>query len=77
MKARSGFALVLAFALGFASSGAAQETRGSIEGTIKDTSGAVLPGANVEARSPSLSAVATTTTDLTGAYRFPRLPPGV
>ena len=55
----------------------AQETRGSIEGTVKDTSGAVLPGVNVEARSPSLSAVASTTTDQTGVYRFPRLPPGV
>jgi hypothetical protein len=38
--------------------GLAQETRGSIEGVIKDTSGAVLPGVTVEARGPALSASA-------------------
>ncbi len=29
---------------------AAQEQRGTIEGTVKDASGAVLPGATVEAK---------------------------
>jgi hypothetical protein len=37
--------------------GLAQETRGSIEGVIKDTSGAVLPGVTVEARGPALVGV--------------------
>jgi hypothetical protein len=54
----------------------AQETRGSIEGVIKDTSGAVLPGVTVEARSPALVGVQSTVSDATGAYRFPSLPPG-
>jgi outer membrane receptor protein involved in Fe transport len=56
---------------------AAQETRGSIEGVVKDTSGAVLPGATVEARSPSLVGVATATSDGSGVYRFPALAPGI
>ena len=55
----------------------AQETRGSIEGVVKDASGAVLPGATVEARSPALVGVSTTVSDAAGLYRFPALPPGV
>ena len=55
----------------------AQETRGSIEGAVKDASGAVLPGATVEARSPSLVGVQATTSDANGIYRFPALAPGV
>jgi len=53
------------------------ETRGSIEGVVKDTSGAVLPGVTVEARSPALVGVSTATTDAQGIYRFPALAPGV
>jgi hypothetical protein len=56
---------------------AAQETRGSIEGIVKDTSGAVLPGVTVEARSPALVGVSTAITDAQGIYRFPALAPGV
>ena len=33
---------------------AAQEQKGAIDGTVKDSSGAVLPGVTVEATSPSL-----------------------
>ena len=36
---------------------AAQEQRGSIEGIVKDSSGAVLPGVTVEARSPAMVGV--------------------
>src|SRR6266498_4934119 len=46
----------------------AQEQRGSIQGVVKDNSGAVLPGATVEARS-NAGAVASTTTDANGVYR--------
>ncbi len=67
-------ALVL---LSMASAVAAQETRGSIEGVVKDTSGAVLPGVTVEARSPALVGVSTAVTDTTGTYRFPSLAPGI
>jgi outer membrane receptor protein involved in Fe transport len=60
-----------------ASVATAQETRGSIEGVVKDASGAILPGATVEARSPALVGVATAISDAAGAYRFPALPPGI
>jgi len=60
-----------------ATGAAAQETRGSIEGIVKDSSGAVLPGVTVEAHSPNLVGVATATTDSAGVYRFLALAPGV
>ena len=53
----------------------AQETRGAIEGVVRDPTGAVLPGVAVEARNRS-GATATAVTDAQGAYRFPALPVG-
>ena len=53
-----------------------QEQRASIEGTIRDSSGGVLPGVTVEARSPSLAGVESTVSDSAGTYRFPALRPG-
>jgi hypothetical protein len=55
----------------------AQEQSGSIQGLVKDSSGAVLPGVTIEARSLSLVGVATAVSDGEGGYRFPALPPGV
>src|SRR4051794_26319527 len=69
------FAALLAMTL-FAWPAAAQEQRGSIEGIVKDSSGAVLPGATVEARSAG-SGVLTATSDATGNFRFPSVLPGV
>jgi len=54
----------------------AQEQTGAIQGIVKDASGAILPGATVEARSPRVVGVSTTVTDAQGRYRFPALPPG-
>ena len=54
----------------------AQEQTGAIQGTVKDSSGAVLPGVTVEARSASAPGVATAVTDAQGVYRFPALPSG-
>src|SRR4051812_49816830 len=54
----------------------AQEQRGSIEGVVKDSSGGALPGVVIEARSPAMVGVQSTTSDGVGAYRFPALPPG-
>ena len=49
----------------------------SITGTVKDTSGAVLPGVTVEASSPALiEKVRTVVTDGTGQYRVVDLRPG-
>lgn len=54
----------------------AQEQRGAIEGVVKDSSGAVLPGVTVEATNVAVGAVVSTVTNETGVYRFPSLLPG-
>jgi hypothetical protein len=54
----------------------AQEQRGSIEGLVKDSQGAVLPGANVVVKGPALPAGTTTVSDASGYFRFPGLPTG-
>ena len=69
--------LALVLVVGLAGTAFAQEQAGSIQGVVKDASGAVLPGATVEARSPRVVGVSTTVTDAQGKYRFPGLPPGV
>jgi hypothetical protein len=49
----------------------------SIAGSTRDTSGAALPGATVEAASPALiEKVRTAVTDDRGVYRIVNLPPG-
>jgi hypothetical protein len=55
----------------------AQEQGGSIQGVVKDSSGGVLPGVTIEARSPSVVGVSMAVTDSRGEYRFPALPSGV
>ena len=51
---------------------------GTVAGSARDASGAVLPGVNVEVSSPALiERVRTATTDGTGLYRIVNLPPGV
>lgn len=67
---------IVGFVLPVASPAAAQEQRGNIEGTVKDNTGAVLPGATVETTSPSLIGVRSTVSDANGQYRFASLPPG-
>src|SRR5690349_14664806 len=50
----------------------------SLAGTVRDASGAVLPGVTVEAASPALiEKVRTATTDGTGTYRIENLTPGL
>jgi hypothetical protein len=49
----------------------------SLAGTVRDTSGAVLPGVTVEASSPALiEKVRTAVTDGNGQYQITNLPPG-
>ncbi|MGH9852627.1 MAG: carboxypeptidase regulatory-like domain-containing protein, partial [Blastocatellia bacterium] len=55
----------------------AQENTGSIQGIVKDTAGAAIPGAKVTASSPALVRSIDATSDKEGFYRFPRLPVGV
>ncbi len=59
----------------FAAPAAAQEQVGAIVGVVTDSSGAVLPGATVEAVSAGGVRLLATTGE-TGEYRFPRVPPG-
>lgn len=66
---------VLLVALSLAVPAFAQEQRGSIEGIVRDASGAVLPGATVEASS-TVGTPLSTVTDAVGVYRFPSLAPG-
>src|SRR5262245_9683596 len=57
--------------------GASVATAQSLAGTVRDTSGGVLPGVTVEASSPALiTKVRTGATDDTGTYRIPARPPG-
>lgn len=53
-----------------------QESTGSIQGTVKDTTDAVIPGAKVTATSPSLIRPMEATTDNGGNYRFLTVPVG-
>ncbi|HKQ75524.1 MAG TPA: TonB-dependent receptor [Blastocatellia bacterium] len=54
-----------------------QENTGAIRGTIKDSSGAAIPGAKITASSPALVRSIDVTSDKEGGYRFPKLPAGV
>src|SRR5688572_18500828 len=74
---------MLALAFCFSLTAIAQETTGTIEGTITDPAGAVVPGVEVTIASSSAtgdtSSVGfrrTTTTDSNGFYRVQQVPPG-
>jgi len=54
----------------------AQRQTGSIFGTIYDNQGNPLPGVSVTVSGPSLIGEMTYTTDVSGVFRFPALPPG-
>ncbi|MGO4885977.1 MAG: carboxypeptidase regulatory-like domain-containing protein [Bryobacteraceae bacterium] len=51
-------------------------TTGDVVGTIKDTTGAVVPGAEVTLKSIDFGDTRTVTSDATGAFRFTFLKPG-
>ncbi len=71
------FALVAIALLVVPSMFAQVERTVTIQGTVKDPSGAVVSGATVELTSPAIIAgKATVTTDSSGYYRFPELRPG-
>src|SRR4051812_9651962 len=65
------FAMVLLCVSAFA-----QETTGGIQGTVKDSQGAVVSGATVTVAGPALIGTQKSTTDSAGNYRFNQLPPG-
>lgn len=67
------FVMILGLTAGHA---AAQSDRGSISGTILDSSGAVVSGAEVTATGAETGATYKTVSTSTGAYRFPNLQVG-
>ena len=67
-----GFAIVLLVA----TVSAAQLVGGAIQGTVKDSQGAVLPGASVVVRNTATGALYEQTADAGGHYQVVALPPG-
>src|SRR5512134_4112997 len=65
-----------ALALALAAPALAQRTTGAISGTVKDSSGAVLPGATVSVSGANIVGTQTALTNEHGFYRFLNLPPG-
>src|SRR5688572_13934256 len=55
----------------------AQETTGGLQGTVKDPTDALIPGATVEVSSPSLIGKMSSVSDSGGFFRISQLPSGV
>src|SRR3954465_6947421 len=69
---------VICVACGVLSPAVALAQTSAIAGTVKDTSGAVLPGVTVEASSPALiEKVRSAVTDGNGQYKIEALRPGM
>ena len=68
--------VLTAMVLVFLASGTALAQNAQITGTLKDSSGGVLPGATVSARNEETGLTRTAVTEPTGEYRLPVLPPG-
>ncbi len=71
------FAAVMIFVLVTTGTALAQSDRGTIAGTVLDSSGAVVQGASVTATGANTGAVYKTTSTDTGAYRIPDMQVGV
>src|SRR5262245_41409362 len=72
--------LALFLTLGFVIAGQAlyaQGTAGSIVGTVKDSSGAIIPGSPVVVRNQATNIARNATSNESGDYNVPLLPPGV
>ena len=54
----------------------AQSGRGTISGTVLDSAGAVVPGANITVTNPATGVSSTTRSNETGTYTVPDLPVG-
>ena len=68
--------LVGCFALAASVSAQTQITTGVIQGTVMDSTGAVLPGADVTIASPETNSSQSRTTDQDGRFVFLQLQPG-
>ncbi len=76
MRARVNGAFLCFAVAAFATPVLAQQTTGAIVGTVKDATGASLPGVTASLKGPGIVGTQTAVTNETGFYRFPALPPG-
>src|SRR3954447_13172960 len=53
-----------------------QASTGSVSGTVRDQSGAAIPGASVVLTNTATNSAAKSTTNESGFYRFPGINPG-
>ena len=74
MTLRGLFGLAGAILLASAGTAQGQTATGRIVGTVRDTTGGVLPGVTVSAKSLGTGAVRTAVTDATGAYQILSVP---
>ena len=70
------FVTAIVFTTLLATPGMAQTVTGEIRGTVRDSSGGVLPGVTVTATNTQTGLTRTATTDSTGTYVVPSLPIG-
>ena len=82
VPAPSGYAFRIAIvgalllAVAFAGPAAAQMTRGAVSGTVRDATGALVPGATVTVTNTGTNQAKTAVTDAQGFYRVAGLEPG-
>ena len=69
-------AALMAFAMAPSDLRAQTTTTGTVEGTVTDPNGAVVPNASLTLSGPNLVRSQTTTSDADGSYRFASVPPG-
>src|SRR5215467_8369067 len=73
---KKGFLLIAVFLFVSALAAYGQSDRGTITGTVSDATGAVIPGASVEAKNTDTGLVYTAGSSETGNYTLPQLPAG-
>ncbi len=77
MRSLAAFSFFLCFSLVFSTQAVAQTILGSITGTVKDATGASIPGAAVNAGNIATNLSVTVHSDANGSYLIPNLPAGV
>ena len=76
MHRKASMLCMLAALLSFGSVAFAQEQRGSLEGTVRDAQGAVLPGVEITAMQIDTGGMRTTVSNETGSFVFAAVQPG-
>src|SRR6185295_14798830 len=76
LQMKKGFAMIAVCLFVSAVAGFGQTDRGAITGTVADGTGAVIPGATVEAKSLGSGTVYTAGSSETGNYTLAQLPAG-